>query len=170
MTVHKMREIAVEKVTLNISVGNDQDALERATTLLEHITGVEPVETEATERVPEWGIRPGLPIGCKITLRGDDATELLPDLLAAREHELPESCVDNHGNISFGIDEYIDIENVEYNPDVGMMGLQVSITLQRPGYRLKDRRSRSSQLPDKQRVKHDEAVAFLEDTYDVVVA
>jgi large subunit ribosomal protein L5 len=165
-----MEQVHVEKLTLNIGAGTDQGKLEKGVQLLEHITGTEPVKTHAKKRVPEWGLRPGLPIGCKLTLRGEEAEELIADLLEARENELPESCFDDHGNISFGIKEYIDIGDIEYNPDVGMMGLQVSITLERPGYRIKKRRTQQKKVPDKHRVDQDDAITFMEDTYGVTVA
>ncbi len=168
-TKNEMRNVQVEKLTLNIGTGKDQDELNRATDLLEHITGIEPVKTHAKKRVPSWGIRPGLPIGCKITLRGEEAEELIDDLLAAKDYKLPASCFDEHGNISFGVQEYIDVEGVEYDPDIGMMGFQASITLERPGYRVKKRKAEQSDMDKDHKVDQNDAIAFMEDEYDVEV-
>ena len=64
-----MKDIRIEKVTLNIGAGKDQAKLEKGMKLIKNITGLSPVKTHSKKRIPEWGIRPGLPIGCKITLR-----------------------------------------------------------------------------------------------------
>lgn len=164
-----MTKISVEKVTLNIGTGRDTDKLEKAKKLLENITGIEPVTTKSKERIAEWGLRPGLPVGCKITLRGDKAEETLRQLLTAQNHELPESCFDDYGNVSFGISEYVSIEDMDYDTDIGMMGLQVSVTLERPGYRVKKRENKQSDISKDHRINHSEAITFMEDEYDVQV-
>lgn len=164
-----MKKIFVAKLTLNVGTGTDQKELTKAKNLIKHITGIEPVETEAKEKVATWGIREGLPIGCKLTLRGDKAKELIPKLLDAKEFKLKKGCFDNHGNISFGIKEYIDIKDVEYNPDLGMMGLQASITLERPGFRVKKRRIERSNIPQRHQINKEEAIEFMEDEYDLEV-
>ncbi len=166
---NQMKEVRIEKVTLNIGAGNDQEKLNRGVQLLEHITGIEPVKTYAKERVPSWDIRPGLPIGCKITLRGEQARELLPNLLEAKDDKLPASSFDDHGNVSFGIQEYIDVGDVEYDPEIGMMGFQVCITLERPGYRVEDRKVNSSKVASKHKVDQDAAIEFFEEEFDVEV-
>ena len=126
---NKMREIRIGKVTLNFGAGKDQALLSKGVELLELITGVPPIKTKTMKRLAAWGLRPGLPIGCKITLRGEKARELLERLVAARENSLGEACFDDCGNISFGIREYIDIPRVKYDPKLGILGLQVSVTL-----------------------------------------
>ena len=68
-----MQAIKVEKITLNIGAGKDQTKLERGILLLKNITGIDPVKTFTNKRIPTWGLRPGLPIGCKITLRKEKA-------------------------------------------------------------------------------------------------
>lgn len=65
--MNPMRNIRIEKVTLNIGAGKDQNKLDKARLLLKAITGIEPVKTVTQKRIPGWGLRPGLPIGCKIT-------------------------------------------------------------------------------------------------------
>ena len=78
--MNPMQEIRIEKITLNIGAGKDQLKLEKGIKLLKNITGIEPVKTTTSKRIPEWGIRPGLPIGCKITLRKKEAEKLLKRL------------------------------------------------------------------------------------------
>src|SRR3989344_1389113 len=105
--MNSMKNIRIEKVTLNCGVGEAGDKLDNATKLLEQITGKKPVKTTTMKRIPTWGIRPNLAIGCKVTLRGEEASILLRRLLQAVDNKLPEKKFDNNGNVSFGIEEYI---------------------------------------------------------------
>ncbi len=162
-----MKEVRIEKVTLNIGCGKDQTRLDKGVELLKSITGVAPVKTFTQKRIQEWGLRPGLPIGCKITLRKKSAQELLRRLLDAREFKLENSQFDENGNVSFGIHEYIDIPGVKYDPKIGIMGLQVCVTLERPGFRIKRRVIRSTKVPKKQRITKDEAIKFMTDKYSI---
>jgi len=157
MKMNPMKIIKIEKVTLNIGAGKDQKILEKATKLLENITGIKPVKTITNKRIQGWGLRPGLPIGCKITLRGEEATNIIKRLLYAKDNVLQESWYDEEGNISFGIKEYVDIKDTKYDPTIGMMGLQATITLTRPGFRVKTRRIRPAKIPAQHRITKEEA-------------
>jgi large subunit ribosomal protein L5 len=167
LEVNPMRQIRVEKVTLNIGAGKDTQLLNKGVKLLEALTGIPPVKTVTHKRIPAWGLRPGLPIGVKITLRGKDALAIIPRLLAAKEHKLADRNYDGTGNISFGIPEYIDIEGAKYEPEIGIIGLQACITLERPGYRVKRRRHRSCQPSHRHIITKDEAVEFMRRTFNV---
>jgi large subunit ribosomal protein L5 len=162
-----MRDVRIEKVTLNIGCGKDQSRLDKGVELLKSITGVAPVKTITQKRIQEWGLRPGLPIGCKVTLRKAQAKELLKRLLDAREFKLQDSQFDDNGNVSFGVHEYIDIPGVKYDPKIGIMGLQVCVTLERPGFRIKRRSIRSAKIPKKQRITKSESVHFMTKNYNV---
>lgn len=164
--MNKMKEIQVEKLTLNVGAGKESKVLERGVKLLENISGKPPVKTKTYKRIASWGLRPGLPVGCKITVRGEKAKQLIKRLLGAKDHILKDSNFDNAGNISFGIHEYIDIPEMEYDPEVGMMGLEVSITLTRPGYRVKTRRLNSA-IGKKHLIKQEEAIKFMKDNFEV---
>ena len=121
--MNPMKKISVEKITLNFGAGKDQKLLEKGSKLLKNLTGIKPVKTTTQKRIPGWGLRPGLSIGCKITLRGKKADELLIRLVKAKDNQLKPSCFDNNGNVSFGIHEYIDIPKSEYDPDIGIIGI-----------------------------------------------
>ena len=164
-----MKQISVEKVTLNIGAGKDQTKLEKGMKLINSITGYNPVKTFTKKRIQEWGLRPGLPIGCKLTLRKDKALDLLKRLLEAKENSLQESNLDNEGNVSFGISEYIDIPGIKYDPDIGIMGLQVCITLKRKGFRIKRRVVKRREIPRKNRIKKEEAIDFMKNTFNLRV-
>ncbi len=162
-----MRQVQVEKVTLNVGAGKDQRVLDKGVKLLKNLTGIEPVKTTTNKRIQGWGLRPGLPIGVKITLRGKDADSLIPRILYAKDNNLPESCFDDHGNISFGIPEYVDIKDAKYDTEIGMMGLQATITLKRPGYRVKNRKIRNTKIPSRHAVNKEEAMKFMEEKYSL---
>jgi large subunit ribosomal protein L5 len=162
-----MRKITVEKLTLNIGTGKDQVVLEKAERLLKALTGIPPVRTITQKRIAAWGLRPGLPIGCKLTLRGQEASAMLPRLLAAREFKLSEENFDDNGNVSFGIKEYIDVKDAKYDPTIGIMGLQASITLQRPGFRIKRRKLLKTVLPAKHRIPKEDAMQFMKENFNV---
>lgn len=163
-----MKQIRVEKVTLNIGAGKDTQLLNKGVKLLQDLTGIPPVKTVTNKRIPAWGLRPGLPIGAKITLRGKDAEDFIPRLLAAKEFKLAQRNYDDAGNISFGVPEYIDIEGAKYNPEIGIIGLQACITLTRPGYRVKKRRMRPAPLAKQHVITKDEAMAFMAERFKVV--
>ena len=72
---NKMREIKLEKVILNI--GGVGEKLDKGVILLEKISGKKAIKVKATKRIPTWNVRPGLEVGTKITLRGEDALNIL---------------------------------------------------------------------------------------------
>jgi large subunit ribosomal protein L5 len=162
-----MREVRIEKLTINIGCGKDQSKLDKAVELLKSISGKVPVKTYTQKRIQEWGLRPGLPIGTKITLRKDEAAEMLRRLLDARDFRLVESQFDENGNISFGVHEYIDIPGVKYDPKIGIMGLQACVTLERPGFRIKRRKVFQKRLPRKQRITRLEAIDFMTKNFSI---
>jgi large subunit ribosomal protein L5 len=164
-----MRSIKVEKVTLNIGTGKDQVLLEKAQKLLKSLTGIDSVRTVTQKRIAAWGLRPGLPIGCKLTLRKKSASDLIPRLLAAKEFKLFPNNFDENGNVSFGIKEYIDVRDAKYDPEIGIIGLQVSITLERPGFRIKRRKQLKRIIAHHHRIPKTEAVQFMKDKFNAVL-
>ena len=164
-----MKNIRMAKVTLNIGAGKDQTKLEKGIQLIKSITGIDPIKTVTQKRIPSWGIRPGLPIGCKLTLRKDIAKDVLKRILVAKENTLNLTNFDQKGNVSFGIHEYIDIPGVVYDPKIGIMGLQICITLEKPGFRIKHRKINAKKIPKNHNVSQEEAVSFLKDEFGVII-
>ena len=164
-----MRQVGIEKVTLNIGAGKDQAKLEKGLKLIKNIAGHPPVRTFTRKRIQEWGLRPGLPIGCKLTLRKNKALEILKRMLDAKDNSLENANFDNEGNISFGINEYIDIPEVRYDPDIGIMGLQVCVTLKRNGFRIRRRALKKSVIPRKHRIRKEESIDFMKNTFNLQV-
>ncbi len=162
-----IRDVRIEKLTLNIGCGKDQTKLDKAVELLKSVSSVTPIKTFTQKRIQEWGLRPGLPIGCKVTLRKNAAVEMLRRLLDAKDFRLQDSQFDDNGNISFGVHEYIDIPGVKYDPKIGIMGLQACITLERPGFRIKRRKIFQKRLPKRQRIPKQEAIEFMAKNFNV---
>lgn len=123
-------EFKIEKVILNI--GGTGDKLEKGFILLEKITGKKPVMIKATKRIPTWQVRPGLEVGTKVTLRGKEIDKLLPRLLTSIDNTLKEKQIQDNF-FSFGIHEYIEIPELEYIREVGIMGLEVTVVFSRKG-------------------------------------
>ncbi|MBI4148373.1 50S ribosomal protein L5 [Candidatus Woesearchaeota archaeon] len=167
--MNTMQSIRIEKLTLNIGAGKDQTKLERGMSLIKAVCGVEPIKTITNKRIAAWGLRPGLPIGCKLTLRKNAAKTLLPRLLAAKENKLTLTNFDECGNLSFGIHEYIDIPGVTYDPKIGVLGLQVCVTLERPGYRIKRRKHAPRRIPHKHQISRQDSITFFQKSFGVHV-
>ena len=165
----QMKNIKIEKVTLNIGAGKDQARLEKGIELLNTIANATPVKTITNKRIQEWGLRPGLPIGCKLTLRKVSANSVLIRLLDAVEKKLRLKQFDENGNIAFGIHEYIDIPGVKYNPKIGIMGLEVCVTLERPGFRIKRRRLMMRRIPSRHKISKEEAIDFMTKNFGIQV-
>lgn len=161
MNMNQMKNIRIEKVTLNIGAGKDQTRLEKGLVLLNAVTNSTPIKTITNKRIQEWGLRPGLPIGCKLTLRKDKAIKMLPRLLEAVDNKLREKQFDNNGSIAFGIHEYIEVPGVKYDPKIGIMGFEVCVTLERPGYRIKRRKFMARRIPTRHRISKQEAIDFM---------
>jgi large subunit ribosomal protein L5 len=163
------RQIKIEKITLNIGVGKSSDKLDKGLVLLEKVTQLKPVKTLSKKRIAGWGLRPGLPIGCKVTIRGEKTEQLLKQLLGATENKLKKSQFDNEGNVSFGIPEYIDIPGIEYDPAIGVIGLQACVTLGRPGFRIKIRRIQRAKVGAKHRIRREDAIEYFKQKFNVKV-
>ena len=163
------RNIKINKVTLNIGAGKDQAKLDKGIKLLKSITSVSPVKTVTSKRIPGWGLRPGLPIGCKVTLRRKNAVDVLKRLIQAKDNNLRESQFDPNGNIAFGIEEYIDIPGVKYDPEIGIIGLEVCVTLEGNGFRVKRRKIAKKKIPKKHMITKQEAIDFMKKNFNILL-
>lgn len=153
-----MRAVRIEKVTLNIGVGEGGDKLQKAATLLNTLAGQKVYMAKAFTRTT-FGTPKGRPIGAKVTLRGQKAEDFIKLALRARGNKIPESSFDSNGNVSFGVHEHIDLPGVRYDPKIGIFGMDVCVTLGRPGYRVK-KRSRPSAIGKAHLLTREDGVAF----------
>jgi len=164
---HEMREPRIEKVVVHMGVGEGGRELADAEEILEDVTGQRSVRTQAQRTVQEFNIREGDPIGAKVTLRGEDAVDFLDIALALVD--LSAAQFDETGNFSFGIEEHTEFPSQEYDPNVGIYGLDVTVNLVRPGYRVAKRDKVSRSIPSGHRLDAEDAIAFLESNFEVEV-
>jgi len=164
-----MRSIKLAKVTVHIGVGKSGEMLEKARKVLEDLTGQKPCTRQAKRSVKDFGIREGEPIACLTTLRGEKADAFIKRGFEAASNSLKRSCFDENGNFAFGVKEHIEIPGTKYQPEVGIFGMDIIGTLERPGYRVKRRRIRPSRIGKKHRVTRDEAIKFVTEKFGIQV-
>lgn len=157
--MNQMKQIHVAKVVLNVGAAQDRDKVEKGFDLLKKLTGKQPVRTKSTGRMKTFGGQSGQTIGVKVTLRGEEATDFLKKAAQASEN-MTESNLDGKGNLSFGVDEYIDIPGVEYDGDIGMMGFEIVAKTERPGYRVRKRKHKPRNLGKDHKITDEEAKEF----------
>jgi large subunit ribosomal protein L5 len=159
----------IDKVTINIGVGEAGERLNKAESVLNNITGHKPIETLSRTTNKDWAIRKDMPIGCKVTLRGKDADEFLKEALSTRENKMADYSFDDEGNLSFGIPDHTLFKSQKYDPKIGIFGMDVCITMKKPGYRVKHRRIATRKVPHRHRVKKEETKKFFSETFNAEV-
>ena len=164
-----MRDLRVEKVVVNIGVGEAGERLAKAEKVLEMVTKQKPVETLSKTVNRDLGIREGMPLGCKVTLRGEAAVDFVKQALSIREMRVPEYSFDQEGNMSFGISDYTDFEGMKYDPEIGIFGMDISVVLRRPGNRITQRALLKRRIPKSHRVGRDEAIQYMKDNFQIEV-
>ena len=165
----KMRIIRIQKAVVNIGVGEAGENLEKAEKVLSMLTKRTPVRTNSKTTNREWGIRKGMPIGCKVTLRDKEADDFIARALWVKENRLADYSFDQEGNFSFGINDYTDFEGMKYDPQIGILGMDVCVTLTRPGKRISLRNIPPRKVPPKQRVTKEEGITFVKNKFKVEV-
>ncbi|MCX6771610.1 MAG: 50S ribosomal protein L5 [Candidatus Micrarchaeota archaeon] len=166
---NKMKEIVIDKVTLNIGVGKAGQELENAKTLLQRLSGAKAVPTHAKSRNPVFRIKKGDIIGTKATLRRAMAFEFLKKALKVKTFTLPSRSFDKEGNFSFGVPEYIEFPGAKYDPQIGMMGFDVCVTLRRRGFRVARRRHAKGRLGGSHRLTQEDGIAFAKEALSISV-
>ena len=169
VTQSPMKKISLEKVVLNMGLGKSGDIIVVAKKALDHISGKKSCARNAKETQREWGVRQGEPIGVAVTVRGDDARELLKRLLDAKANQINGRSFDDFGNFSFGIKEHIDIPGVKYDPQVGILGLGISVTLTRPGYGIRKRSKHKASVGKNHIISNQEAKDYLVKEFGVTI-
>lgn len=164
-----MRTIRLEKVVLNMGVGRSGDAITVAKAALEQISGQKPTARAARAAQRSWDVRKGEPIGVSVTLRHAQATEILKRLLDARGNEVKGRSFDDFGNYSFGIREHIDIPGVKYDPKIGILGLDVSVSLTRPGFGIRFRSRHKARIGKRHVISRDDAKDYLVKNFGVEI-
>ncbi|MCD6592007.1 MAG: 50S ribosomal protein L5 [Thaumarchaeota archaeon] len=162
-----MRRIRIEKVVINSCIGANAPRLERAAKIVEMLTGQKPEFRKAKKTIKGFGIYRGQPIAVRVTLRKQKAVEFLEKALKAVNNTLKASSFDENGNFSFGIKEHLDIPGTKYDPELGIIGMDVCVHLSRPGLRVALRKRARSKIGPSHKITREEAMEFVKNTFGV---
>ncbi len=131
----------LEKIVINMGVGQaavDSKALDSAMADLTIIAGQKPVITRAKKSIAGFKIRKGMPIGCKVTLRGDRAWEFMDRLLATALPRIRDfrginpGSFDGRGNYSLGVDEQLIFPEIDYDKVEKVRGMDITFVTSAP--------------------------------------
>ncbi|ORY43098.1 hypothetical protein BCR33DRAFT_758229 [Rhizoclosmatium globosum] len=163
-----MAVAVLEKLCLNICVGESGDRLTRASKVLEQLTGQQPVYSKARYTVRTFGIRRNEKIAVHCTVRGPKAEEILERGLKVKEYELKKSNFSATGNFGFGIQEHIDL-GIKYDPSIGIYGMDFYVVMGRPGNRVARKKHCHGRVGFPHRLTKDETIAWYKKRFDGVV-
>jgi large subunit ribosomal protein L5 len=164
-----MDRVVLDKVVVHISVGGDWNRLQKASKLLQDLTGQRPIVRNAKRTIRAFGISRNQPISTMVTLRKERARAFLERALDAVEYKLKASSFDENGNVAFGITEHLMLPDVSYDPEIGIFGMDVIVSLAKPGRRVKLRRYRRSRLGKRAKATKEEAIEFFKSEFNVEV-
>jgi large subunit ribosomal protein L5 len=153
----------IEKVVVNMGIGKSGEPLEKAVKVLKEITGHTPCRRKAKSSIRDFGIRKGESIACIVTLREEDAVDFLKKVLTVVDNKVSSRSFDKQGNFSFGLKEHIELPGVKYDPDVGIFGMDICVSVTRPGYRVKNRRKQKAKIGADHMLTPEESVIFIKD-------
>ncbi len=160
-----MRDIEIEKIVLNVGCGTKLNP-EVAKNVLERLSGSKAIIIQSRKR-STFNVPKNKPIGCKVTIRkGKD--EFLIRLLEAKDKRLQAGNFDMYGNFAFGIKEYIDVPGMEYDPKIGIIGMDACVTVQRKGYSIK-RKMISRKIGKSHLITKNDAIEFVKNKFGVNV-
>jgi len=169
MSENVMRLPRIEKVVVNMGVGESGDRLVKAQKVIEMVTGQKSKQTISKVTNRDFGIREGQPIGCVVTLRGEKADDFLKRAFTIRENRIASYSFDREGNLSFGVPDYTDFSGMKYDPEIGIFGMDISVSIQRPGKRVARRRIMRRSILHTHRMTRPEAMEFIKQKFNVEV-
>ena len=164
---NRWRALRILKITVNTGVGESGEPRTKADRVLQMITRQKPVATRSKATNRDFGIRQGQEIGAMVTLRGAAAAEFLDRAFDARDRQFDPDSIDRAGNFSLGVADYTDFAGMKYDPEIGIRGMDICVTMGRAGYRIRDRKIGGRPLPKAARITKDETRRFLAERFRV---
>ena len=168
-TEHPKLRPRIEKVVVNLNVGKSGEPLEKANKVLKEITNQTPVKRKAKKTIRDFGIREGESIAVVVTLRKQKAIDFLKKILPVVDNKVSKSSFDVRGNFAFGLKEHIEIPGVKYDPEIGIFGMDVCVSVNRPGQRIKIRRKQKQTIGRKHMLTPEESIIFIKQTLGVQI-
>ena len=164
-----MRALRIGKVVVNIGVGASGDPLDHAQTIVEQLTGQKACQRFAKQTIRGFNIRKREPIACMVTLRGDKADVFLRKAFIAAGKKINPHSFDKWGNFAFGISEHIDIPGTRYDPNLGITGMDVIVTVERLGYHINEKKRARGKIGKSHKITPEESLGFIKSKFGVEV-
>jgi len=126
----------LQKTIINIGLGSatkDSKIMDEAVKELAAISGQKPIITRAKKSISNFGVRKGMPVGCKVTLRGDRMYEFLDkfiNIAIARIRDfrgIPSDSFDGRGNYTVGVKEQLIFPEIDFDQVTNTLGMNITI-------------------------------------------
>ena len=126
----------LEKIVINMGVGDavsNSKVLDDAVNELQVISGQKPVITKAKKSIANFKLREGMPIGCKVTLRGERMYQFLDKLVSislprVRDfHGISDNAFDGRGNYTLGVKEQLIFPEINFDNIKKIRGMDIVI-------------------------------------------
>jgi len=133
---NRMQVPRMQKIVVNMGIGEaigNSKLLDAAVEDMRQITGQQPVVTKAKKSIANFKLREGMPIGCRVTLRGAHMWEFYDRLVNVALPRIrdfrgvPTKSFDGRGNYTLGLKEQITFPEIDYDKIVQLLGMDITI-------------------------------------------